>query len=537
MDLPGAVEVALDGGRRPLDVGVLNGERFAVMAGAGFDAALMQDTNRALKDRLGRLAYVWSGARAVRSKPVKMHIEIDGRPWFDGRASCLLLGNFGTITGKLTVFASAEPDDGLLEVAVVTASNSIQWARVLTALAAGRADRSRFVHKGRGHRITVKLGRPIAYELDGGARKATKRLHAGVEAGAITVCVAEDGRTVSTASLVPETFDLSGDDAWTTLSRVGKRRLLTDAFMRMRVADGFSHARSLAFMTTLVAVQGVIGLVGLASLFDKGSIGTMVVATVRRAVPGAAGQVLASAVVQAHTTAAEHRYSALVFGLVGSLVTGTTVMGQVERGLNRLYGVERDRPTIQKYGLALVFAVSAGTLVALAFGCLAFGREIFHTSNSAPQHGVGDRALAAGPGADRGGGDAAVPVVAAPPATPAVLAVLRRRGVGAALGCRHDRPGRVLPVQLVVWPDLRSARRPHRPSPVVPAVGHGAVVRGGGGGPAGVGPGRRGGAPGRREGGRVRAGRRSDTGAGRVVTATSRMAAMVGRRTRRANAC
>ena len=194
MDLPGAVEVALDGGRRPLDVGVLNGERFAVMAGAGFDAALMQDTNRALKDRLGRLAYVWSGARAVRSKPVKMHIEIDGKPWFDGRASCLLLGNFGTITGKLTVFASAEPDDGLLEVAVVTASSPIEWARVLTALAAGRADRSRFVHKGRGRRITVKLGRPIAYELDGGARKATKRLHAGVEAGAITVCVAETGR-------------------------------------------------------------------------------------------------------------------------------------------------------------------------------------------------------------------------------------------------------------------------------------------------------------------------------------------------------
>ena len=66
MDLPGALEVALDGVRRPLDVGVLNGERFAVMAGAGFDAALMQATDRALKDRLGRLAYVWSGARAVR---------------------------------------------------------------------------------------------------------------------------------------------------------------------------------------------------------------------------------------------------------------------------------------------------------------------------------------------------------------------------------------------------------------------------------------------------------------------------------------
>jgi diacylglycerol kinase (ATP) len=194
MDLPGAVEVALDGARRPLDVGVLNGERFAVMAGAGFDAILMRDANRTLKDRVGRLAYVWSGARAIRAKPVKMRVDVDGKSWFDGRASCLLLGNFGTITGKLAVFAGAEPDDGLLEVAVVTATRPIEWTRVLTALAAGRADRSRFVRKGRGQRVAVKLSRNTAYELDGGARKPTRHLDAGLEPGAITVCVPEAGR-------------------------------------------------------------------------------------------------------------------------------------------------------------------------------------------------------------------------------------------------------------------------------------------------------------------------------------------------------
>jgi diacylglycerol kinase (ATP) len=191
IDLPGAVEVALDGARRKLDVGVLNGERFSVMAGAGFDAILMQETNRTRKDRLGRLAYVWSVSRAVRSRPVKMRIEVDGRPWFKGRASCLLLGNFGTITGELTVFARAEPDDGLLEIGVVTARTPIQWARVLTALATGRADRSRFVRKARGTHVDVKLARPTAYELDGGARKATRRLRASVEPDAITVCVGE----------------------------------------------------------------------------------------------------------------------------------------------------------------------------------------------------------------------------------------------------------------------------------------------------------------------------------------------------------
>jgi YihY family inner membrane protein len=52
-------------------------------------------------------------------------------------------------------------------------------------------------------------------------------------------------------------------------------------------------------------------------------------------------------------------------------------MGQLERGLNRIYGVEQDRPTLKKYGLALFFALSVGALGAAAFVCLAFGRELF----------------------------------------------------------------------------------------------------------------------------------------------------------------
>ena len=73
---------------------------------------------------------------------------------------------------------------------------------------------------------------------------------------------------MSTANLVPETRDLSGDDAFKTLRRNGRRHLLVDAFKRLRVADGFSHARSLAFLSVLVVVQGTIALVGLALPFN-----------------------------------------------------------------------------------------------------------------------------------------------------------------------------------------------------------------------------------------------------------------------------
>ncbi len=182
---------------------------------------------------------------------------------------------------------------------------------------------------------------------------------------------------MSSANLVPETRGLTGDDAWAVLKRVGWGRLAKDAFKRMRVADGFSHARSLAFLISLVAIEGLIGIVGLASVVHKGGFSAMIDATVLRTVPGPAGHVLTTAVTQAHLVAAQHHYSALLFGVIGALVIATTAMGQLERGLNRIYGVEQDRPTLKKYGLALFFALSVGTLGAAGFVCLAFGRDLF----------------------------------------------------------------------------------------------------------------------------------------------------------------
>jgi YihY family inner membrane protein len=188
---------------------------------------------------------------------------------------------------------------------------------------------------------------------------------------------------MSSASIVPETRGLSGDDAWKVLKRVGWGRLAKDAFKRLRVADGFSHARSLAFMISLVAIEGLIGLVGLASVLHKGSVTAMIDATLHRTVPGPAGQVLTTAVTQAQGVAAAHHYNALLFGLIGGVVVATTAMGQLERGLNRIYGVEQDRPTLKKYGLALFFALSVGAIFAAAFVCLAFGRSLFLTTNNA----------------------------------------------------------------------------------------------------------------------------------------------------------
>jgi diacylglycerol kinase (ATP) len=188
-DLAEAVRVGFHGSRRTLDLGKINGEHFAVMAGAGFDGVLIRDTGRNLKDRIGRLAYVWTGLRHVKDGAVPMTIHVDGSKWFDGKATCVLLGNVGTITGGIRAFDDAQPDDGWLDIGVATAEGALAWARTLGRMAVGRSDRSPFVRTTRAKAADIQFGAPMVYELDGGARDTVKRLKVRVKPGALTLCV------------------------------------------------------------------------------------------------------------------------------------------------------------------------------------------------------------------------------------------------------------------------------------------------------------------------------------------------------------
>jgi YegS/Rv2252/BmrU family lipid kinase len=192
-DLQAAVEVALGGQQRRLDLGRLNGEHFAVMAGAGFDGHLIGDADRSLKSRAGQLAYVWTGLRHVRDGRVAITVRVDGHDWFAGPASCVLFGNVSTITGGIHAFDDARPDDGRLDVGVATASGAFQWARTLGRMALGRSADSPFVDVTAGRKIVVRLDAKVPYELDGGARGQTRKLTARVVPAAITVCVPKAG--------------------------------------------------------------------------------------------------------------------------------------------------------------------------------------------------------------------------------------------------------------------------------------------------------------------------------------------------------
>ena len=181
---------------------------------------------------------------------------------------------------------------------------------------------------------------------------------------------------MSTASRVRETWDLKGDDAWQTLAATGRIKLVRDAFVRLRAADGFSHSRSLAFATSLVLVQGLIALVGLAVEFRQAGFNRTVLGAIENAVPGPAGTLLIRVFVHAKQVALEHRFLPLLLGLAGTLVTATTATAQLTRGINRLYGIENDGPFIRKYARALLLAVLVLAIFIVGGTLLTVGRGL-----------------------------------------------------------------------------------------------------------------------------------------------------------------
>ncbi len=191
-DIDEAVAIGLHGRRRKLDVGEINGERFGVMAGTGFDALMIRDADKAMKGRLGRAAYVWTGAKNLRAQAVATTVEVDGATWFDGDASCVLVGNVGTVIGGITAFPEAATDDGVLEVGVVMADSVVEWGRVMARLVAGRPEKSPLARMTAGRSIRIDLDQKLPYELDGGDRKKTKHLDIEACPAALTVCVPEE---------------------------------------------------------------------------------------------------------------------------------------------------------------------------------------------------------------------------------------------------------------------------------------------------------------------------------------------------------
>jgi diacylglycerol kinase family enzyme len=189
IDLRAAVEVAVNGEPRPLDVGVMNNLYFAVMAGTGFDALMIRDADDSgLKERFGRAGYVWAGMKHTDVSPAYTEIVVDGQPFYAGAATSVIVANVGTILGGLRAFPNASPTDGRLDVGVVQARTKSEWAKLMASAAVRRVGRSSVTEMTTGTKVSIRLDRSLPWEVDGGDHDRTDRFKVKCVPAAVRVC-------------------------------------------------------------------------------------------------------------------------------------------------------------------------------------------------------------------------------------------------------------------------------------------------------------------------------------------------------------
>jgi len=149
LDLGDALAVALTGSDRRLDMGLVNDRPFVVMAGIGFDAKMLGGASEPLKKQLGWAAYVVSALRHLRDRPMRVRLRADDGVLLRRRASAVVIGNVGSLQGGLPLLPDAEPDDGMLDLVVITARGWASWLRVAADVLRRRRASGRLTQRAR----------------------------------------------------------------------------------------------------------------------------------------------------------------------------------------------------------------------------------------------------------------------------------------------------------------------------------------------------------------------------------------------------
>jgi diacylglycerol kinase (ATP) len=194
LDEAAALNVAFDGVDKPIDlvrISVDDGpaEHFAVMAGIGIDAVIMEGTNPDLKRAVGSAAYFVSAAKNANHPPLHATVRMDREPPLRRRAHVLVIGNVGVVTGNIAIFPEARPDDGKLDVVVASPRGPKDWARLITKVVARRNREDDQLDRLTGRRVRISVDPPDSYQLDGDTIGVCRAITAEVAPGALVLRV------------------------------------------------------------------------------------------------------------------------------------------------------------------------------------------------------------------------------------------------------------------------------------------------------------------------------------------------------------
>lgn len=194
-DPAAATRAALSGENRPVDVGRVTiddgaeEQVFLVMAGMGFDAAIMAGARAEWKARVGPLAYFISGIRALKGPQLRIGLAMDEQPELRRRVRTVVVGNCGKLLAGLVLMPAARVDDGLLDVVTIAPKGIIGWVAVAARVMTRRRSGHPRVEHWQGGTVTITAEGPQQAQLDGDPVGEAQVLRMRIDQGALLVRV------------------------------------------------------------------------------------------------------------------------------------------------------------------------------------------------------------------------------------------------------------------------------------------------------------------------------------------------------------
>ncbi len=194
LDEAAALDVAFDGLEKEVDLVTLSvdggpADHFAVMAGIGIDAVIMEGTDPMLKRTVGNAAYFVSAAQNARHPALQATIRVDDGPAFSRKAHVIVIGNVGFLQGKIQLIPNARADDGLLDVLVASPRGLRDWVRLTTQVLTRQKRTDRQLDRLTGRKVSIKVDGRDQFQMDGDTVGECSTMTAEVQPGALRLRV------------------------------------------------------------------------------------------------------------------------------------------------------------------------------------------------------------------------------------------------------------------------------------------------------------------------------------------------------------
>ncbi|MGO1973597.1 MAG: diacylglycerol kinase family protein [Propionibacteriaceae bacterium] len=192
LDEQAALEVAFGDHERRIDLvkittDTAEEDHFAVMAGIGIDAVIMEATNPDLKKAVGSAAYFVSAAKSAGHPSLQATISVDGQEPFRRRASVIVIGNVGYLQANIPLIPDARADDGLLDLLVASPRGVKDWVKLTTHVLTRQRREDAQLDRLTASRVSIEVSPGDHYQLDGDTVGLCTRLEAEVVPGALVL--------------------------------------------------------------------------------------------------------------------------------------------------------------------------------------------------------------------------------------------------------------------------------------------------------------------------------------------------------------